>query len=124
MRPLLIDDKVKADLKELAEYAEKNVYSMDDLLDIMNGATDPPGLDKNFTRTIPYEYRVVFTIEDQVKGKFRHLSISVGDRTKLPNPHACEEIIKLLGFESEIYECLINVSEEEGAINILEKING
>lgn len=121
MRPLLIDDNVKSELKSLSEYAMKNQYSLDEMLDRMNNDIEPPGDDKNFFRIIPHEFKVVMTVEEHPSGKFRHVSISVGDRTKMPNPHACEEIVKMLDFDGELYDCVIS-GFEDGVVDIMEKM--
>jgi len=121
MRALLIDDNVKAELKSLTEYAFKNQYSSDKMLDRVNGDVEPPGDDKNFYRIIPNDFKVVFTVETHPVGKFRHASISVGDRTKLPNPHACEEIVKMLDFDGDLSDCRLG-GFEDGAIDIMQEI--
>jgi len=44
------------------------------------------------------EFRTVFSWTKVKTGLFRHLSISVGDRTSLPNPVMVAEIAQLFGF--------------------------
>lgn len=125
MALLVIDDNIRQDLTSLADYAHRNEYSFDDLLDIMNGVMEPPGHDKNFTRIIPVGYKVVFTVEQQPSFKMRHASISTGADGKLPHPVAVQSIIEMLGFNHKLGTDDPNAmvhTDEPGCINILEKI--
>ena len=126
MSILVIDDNTRQDLKNLAAYAENNEYSFDDLLDIMNGAMEPPGHDTNFFCVVPVGYKVCYTIEQQPSFKMRHASISVGGPdNKLPHPVAIQAIIDELGFNTKLGSNDPNTHihlKEPGCINILEKI--
>ena len=62
---IVIDDNVKGSLSKLAEYANNNQYSFDDLLDIKNGDLKPPGDESQFCVEVPVGCKVVFTIEQQ-----------------------------------------------------------
>lgn len=126
MQILVLGDKFKKDLQSLKEHAEKNPYSMDDLLDVMNKSAPIPGDIPEFRRIIPIDIMVVFTIENQVKCDLRHCSISVKKKGVFPNPHIIQEIITELGFKSPLKEC--HVTQDTGcdeAISIIEiiKIN-
>jgi hypothetical protein len=125
VRPLLIDSDLTAQIYSLVEYAEKNPINMDYLLDQKNGEEKPPGDYAEYTRNLPFGYRVVFTIELQPAGKIRHLSMSVNEDGKLPNEFAVQEIMKLIGFKKEIRDCRVHledISPKRKAINVLEII--
>lgn len=123
MRPLIIDEDVKSQIDSLVKYAERNPISMDYLLDQKNGQEPPPGDYSEFTRNLPFGYRVVFTIELQPTGKVRHLSMSVSEDKKLPNEFAVQEIMNLIGFKNELKKCMVSlepISPKREAINVLE----
>jgi hypothetical protein len=125
VRPLLIDSDITDQINSLVAYAEKNIIPMDYLLDQKNGEENPPGDFEEYTRHLPFGYRIVFTIEDQPAGKIRHLSMSVDEDEKLPNEHAVQEIMKLIGFHNPLLKCMVkleNISPARQAINILEVI--
>ena len=125
MRPMIIDDNVKRKMEKLAAYAEAHIFSMDDLLDMVNKEKPPPGLDPNFQVEIPVGYKVVYSIEDQPAGKVRHLSVSVDAKGKLPSIPAVKEIMIMLGFTKEIEQCKVdleNLEEDHSAVNVLEVI--
>lgn len=126
MRALIIDEAIKNTAAAVVKHAEENVFSMDDLLDISNGSAKSVGNRDGFTFEIPMGYKVVYSIENQVKGKLRHLSVSVDTPGKTPHPQAVSEIMKLVGFENDISE-VFNVSLEplDGgitAVNVIEVI--
>lgn len=60
---LVLDETAKERIKEIKQYAENNPYSMDDLLDIKNGAQEPPGNNAFFSCYIPQGFSVVYTME-------------------------------------------------------------
>lgn len=127
MRPFIITETIRAQFEVLKEYAEKHPYSMDDLLDIYNKQKDVAGFDKNLRLELPFGYRIVYSIEEQPKGKVRHLSVSVSTPGKLPNPVVVDEIMNLLGYKYKLAEKKALAKLEEfapghEAINILEFI--
>lgn len=127
MRVLVIGESEKVALGKVKEYAEKNVLSFDDLLDIKNGTEPVVGDRKEHSCIIPQDFRVVYSVEKHPlkngKGfaKIRHTSISVPEEGKLPNVQACEMIIMELGFKNPLQDCILSV-EEGRAINIMEEM--
>ncbi len=126
-RLLIIGPEERDKLQRLKEFAETNPLSMQDLQATIAGTKPPVGDDVRFVVYVPNGYRVVYSIEEQKPGKYRHCSISVSEKGKFPNPIAFNELIKLLGFKYQLLES--NLSEnmpyihlEPNAINILEKM--
>lgn len=125
---MIIGEAEIKELYRLKKYAEENILSFDDLLDIKNGDRPPPGRVKEFGTVIPFEYYVVFTIEEQPQAgvfkKFRHLSVSVGDivtKGVFPSPAAVKGIMGMLGFTTTNLEELYKVYiEQEIAVNVME----
>jgi len=125
VRPLIIDDLVRRCLEGLAEHAEENPLTMDDLLDTYNKQKKPIGDDDMHVVELPFGYRVVYSIEEQPVGKVRHLSMSVNEDKKLPNMEAVKEIMKILGFRNDIQDCYVKLEDyapNRQAINVLEKL--
>ena len=125
MRPLMIDNEYSKKITDLKTFAELNPLTMDDLLDMYNKAKPVAGDTEGYYLYIPMGYKVVFTIEKQVKGDVRHMSMSVKDAKMLPNPFAVEQMLKLLGFKNELINCIIDlepVGDGHQAINVLELI--
>lgn len=121
MSILILDDKSRAEIKRVLDYAEEHVYTMDDLLDIYNKAAEPPGYFPGFNCVIN-DYRIVFTYEMQNPGKMRHISISMANG-KLPTIEAVEIIIKEFGYENPLHDCMISlepISDNQKAVNVIE----
>lgn len=121
LRPLIIDDEVRSQLASLVRHAEKNVFSMDDLLDIYNGRMTPAGDMEGFSRNLPFGYRVVYSIEEQPAGRIGHLSVSVDEDDKLPNVTVVKEIMKLVGFTRELEDSVVwmeHTAPNRQAVNV------
>lgn len=124
MSVLIIDEAAKERIKEVKEYAERNHYSIDDLLDIKNGAQEPPGDNGFYSCHLMTGYRVVYTIEHQPSiGLVRHMSISLNEQ--LPSVPSVKLIMDEFGFESQLEECytFIENTPTGKAINVLEVYN-
>lgn len=125
MRVLLIDDSIRAKIKTLIDYAEKNPFSMDELLDTHNKELAPAGDMDGFSLQIPMGYMVVYSIEKQPMGKVRHLSVSVGTENKMPSQESVQMIMEEFGFKNKLLNCSVSIEEVspvKKAINILERI--
>lgn len=123
LRPLIIDTELQDQIRSLVEYAEKNPITMDYLLDQKNGEEPPPGDFSEYSRNLPFGYRIVFTIELQPAGKVKHLSMSVDEDDKLPNEYTVQEIMRLIGFKNELRKCRValeDISPKRKAVNVLE----
>lgn len=122
LRPFVIDAKIKEKLTKLKEYAEAHPISLDDLLNKRVVAGDH----EEFTVKLPFGYRVVYSLEKQNIGDVRHLSMSVNQDKKLPNPRSVNEVMKMLGFTKPLEGSIVkmeNISPTRQAINVLEIIN-
>lgn len=120
---LVMGDEEKQKLEDLKAYAEEHPLTMDDLLDIMHGAP-APGDRPEYTCLIPFDYKVVFTIEPNARQvPIRHLSISVKAKGRLPLPEACQMIMVHLGFQNRIDSGRCKVEyERDIAISIAELV--
>ena len=101
LRPFIIDDEIRASFEKLSTYAEDNPFTMDDILDIMNGDGKTAGNIPEHILNLPFGYRVVYSIEEQLQ-KIKHLSISVDEVGALPNIEAIKQIMLLLDFKEEL----------------------
>lgn len=125
VRPMILGAEELGRLKELKEYAEANPWTINYQLDANNGQRSGPGLIDEYQCSIPLGYKVVFTIEANPAGMVRHLSMSVKDGDRLPNPGGAKMIMHILGFKQPLMNCKISVEDllDGGqAINIGELI--
>jgi hypothetical protein len=126
MDVLIIDGEAKLKLQALIAHAEKNVFSMDDLLDVHNKDMLCAGdLGSDFSCEIPRGYKVVFSLEDQPAGRVRHLSVSVNRPGLCPSPQAVQAIMEEIGFQHNILQCQVKlekVNKQTHAVNVWEVI--
>jgi len=125
MSILFMGPEERESLRTLKEYAEANPISLDDLLDQMNGERKPVGSMQEYTRHIPVNYKVVFSIEEQPKADIRHCSVSCNGNT--PSIEAMEWILKELGYRYDFQSGQSKVYTEDlgnggKAINVMEII--
>lgn len=121
MRPLILDNVTVDRLQELAAYADKNRYTVDEILDVKAGRMITPGEQKEFVCFINFGFKVVYTVEEQNENVLRHLSVRVDKPGVLPSEIAVEEIMKIIGFTGGLRNCYGSVEEMDNdflAINI------
>jgi hypothetical protein len=126
MKIEIIDYDLEGEIKKLVAFAEENPFSMDDILDVMNGHEPPAGDREGHFFITPFGLKVVYSIENQLVSKIRHLSVS--DRSKecsFPSPLIVREIMRLIGFENILERCRIDIEKfngTQGAVNVWERI--
>ena len=123
MNVLFMGSEEQKSLRDLKEYAEANPVSLDDLLDQMNKERKPVGSMQEYTRHIPVNYKVVFSIEEQPKADVRHCSVSCDDKS--PSIEAMKWILKELGYRYDFQSGQAKVYMEElpggkKAMNVIE----
>lgn len=130
MTPLLVDDEVKAAIKQVVDYAEQHRIDIIELKRLIEEKTFV-GDDPLRSLIIPYGFRCVFSIEEQSFGWTRHLSVSVvnvdGERYsqkkgRFPNERAVRMIMDEFGMTKPFESCHIYLDEAKvnGSINIIE----
>jgi hypothetical protein len=131
IRILQIDEKAKEAILKLKTYAENHKVNLEIIKQMASGIKQPVGDDSNFSCYLHDGFRIVYSIEEQPAGLFRHISISIDDLEKLPNVFATETIINEFGFKGTISNCDSVWIEENvpvitvgfvKAINLIQKI--
>ena len=127
MRPLVIGKDEREAIAKVVAHAKANVITRRDVLAAMEGVGEAPGDREGFSCEIPMGFRAVFSVEDQPSGMVRHLSVSVDQKDKCPNPHAVQLLAVEFGFDGEIMDGSAMVWTEEigpgrTAINVAQRI--
>lgn len=125
MEVLIFDKRAEEKIKQLRQYAERHVWTEDDIKAVINGQKPPAGDTIAFEIILDIGHRIVFTVEQRLEGRYRHISLSVDTPGKLPSFGAVQEIIKLFGFKNDLLEKINTVYLEDcpdgqQAVNILE----
>lgn len=121
MRPMLIGPDEKLAIEALIERAENSPFTIDDLLDMKNGAMAIAGDMGPFTIDIPFGYKVVFSHEQQPAGLVKHLSVSVPVVDKLPSRDSVVALMAEFGYKKPLQDTNIWLEQLEGgygAVNV------
>jgi hypothetical protein len=124
-RLFVVDEKLKEDIKKMVEFAEANPFSFDECLDVYNRQALPAGAREGHYIETSFGIRIVYSIEQQPPGDIRHLSVGIDKDEAFPNPVIVEEIMKLIGFESDLNSCKVDLEKytpTRGAVSVREVI--
>jgi hypothetical protein len=124
MRALIIDKEAKSSIRQLINHALERKIDFDTLQRIVNHKLPPVGNSPEYSCKLQDGFRVVFSIEQQPdKNWYRHISISINDRTKLPSVEAVQTIMTEFEFEGEITDCQLWIEKNSipPAINLLQE---
>jgi hypothetical protein len=124
MKVEIIDYDLDSELKKLADFAEKNPFSMDDILDVYNRTEPAAGDREGYFFITPFGMKVVYSIEHQVKN-IRHLSVSMLIDYALPPISITKMVMKVIGFKNKLEECQVemeDISDKRRAVNVWEII--
>ena len=128
MRALIIDGEALVAIAKVIEHAEANVVTRRRLLAAVEGLGSPVGDEEGHVCYLRDGYRVAFSIEDQIVGMARHISVSVPEGKDYPNPRAISVIMNQFGFkETDLTKKLsglitVWLEEEVRAVNVIEII--
>ncbi|MHA1169476.1 MAG: hypothetical protein ACTSRU_16745 [Candidatus Hodarchaeales archaeon] len=123
-RKLYIDSAAKKEVQRVVDYAESHVVSHSVLEAMVAGQVAPVGDKRGHVCTVPRNYRIVYSIEEQAIGLCRHLSVSLTQTKHVPGKAALNEILKLFGFDGDIRDCHVWVEELEhvNAVNFVQPL--
>lgn len=126
MRVLYINEDVKTEIARLIKHAKANKLNIDKIRRISEGLLPPIGDDHEFSCKIEHGYRIVFSIEQHNDKKwYRHMSVSVNERTKLPSIPAVELLMTEFEFVGKVTDC-DNVWVEQNiapmAVNVIQEL--
>lgn len=124
MSVLIINSNVIKSVETVKDYATKNPMKVDELKSVLINRTSPVGDRPQHVIVIPNDFRVVYSIEEQVDAEmYHHLSISLINKEKsLPSVSAVEEIMNLFDMGKNIKNCRKIWVENNNAVNILKNI--
>jgi hypothetical protein len=118
IRALIIDSNAKAGATRVLEYSTRpeNLY-------IPGAKSKVPGDDPGHVLQLG-DYRIVFSLtKDPELGVFKHLSISVPDPNRFPNPLVVEEVISLFSFVGGLKNSMVDVNKKEGCIVVAQPLS-
>lgn len=117
LRILIIGPEEKARAKEMVAFSSQpeNIYHPGPGAKIPG---DRPEHVAHFN-----DFRCVFSWTAVKSGVYRHLSVSVGDPTRLPNPVMVEEVSRLFGFTKSYADWQVEIDHSHGAVIIAQRVD-
>lgn len=124
MSVLIIDPDVIKSVNKVKDYAIKHPMNVDEMKSVILNKASPVGDRPNHSVIIPKDFRVVYSVEEQIDAEmYHHLSISLINKEKsLPSIPAVEEIMNLFGMGTNLKNCRKIWIENDVAVNILKNI--
>ena len=124
MRPLLIGPEQVARVAQVKAHAEANVVAFARIYRMAHGL-EAPYYSPEILVEIPFGFRVVYGVEEQELGVFRHLSVSVDGEDRWPNPVSVEALLTLFGMPPlekccYIYTQPLMGAERRNVVNVLD----
>lgn len=118
IRPLVLSAEVNDDIARLIQYAKRNVFSLDELKRMIKTGSRI-GDEKDYAISIPFGYRVVYSLEEQVFGLTHHLSMSVDEIGALPSIIAVQTMTQKFGFPLQLLGGCLLETENNRAIRVM-----
>ena len=117
LRVLIIGPEEKARAKEIATFSAQpeNIYQP-------GPGSAPPGDRREHVAQF-WDFRCVFSWTRVQSGTYRHLSVSVGDPTRLPNPVMVDEISRLFGFTGTYSNWNVEIDRQMGVAIITQRVD-
>lgn len=113
---LVINDDVRARAAAITKFAvrKENVYRPGPTAKI-------PGDNPQYVLATG-SYRAVFSVTEHPQEKilYKHLSISVLGKGRLPSTEAVSDILPLFGFTGTLSDCMINFKPEENCVVVIQ----
>jgi hypothetical protein len=121
LRPLVIDDAVKARIAEIVAYADAHPYYPDSDAPV-------PGDNPKYRATFS-TYRCVYTKTVKQGVAFRHFSISVPEKDMMPNPIIAFTLAQEFGFTgwdghtiAAVEGWVVGPNSEENCITFVQRL--
>jgi len=121
LRPLVIDERAISEAARVVGYAKDRPHHP--------GLDPTPGDNPNFVAHLD-TYRVVFTF-DRYEGRlYRHVSVSIPEDGKYPNPIAVFHIAELFGFtgyktlraHTPAQDWMVDLNEGEQSVHVIQEV--
>jgi hypothetical protein len=114
-----VDKDFHKKLKNLADFAESNPFSTNELIQMHNGNSKKVGNIEGFFLWAPLNTKIVYCIENDGSKDIRFLSVSFMDARVRPPIQFVQKIMEMIGFDSPITECTVGFEEVNGKENIV-----
>ena len=105
MRFLTFDENLKRQIVNVVDYASRNIYSVDHLLDMKNGQMTVPGQMPEHLVMVPIARWVCYYLVDHPQhGRSHYFQIKSDVSGNLPDKPEVEQIVREFGIENTLLD--------------------
>jgi hypothetical protein len=120
MSAFAFDNFIKKEIRKVIDYANDNIYQLDDILDMMNGQMDNPGTKPEHQVLVPIGRLICYYLVDHPnKGRCHYFQIKPDVSGEYPDRPTIEYIMKEFGIEKPLLDEHIKIDEKYADTNII-----
>jgi hypothetical protein len=123
MSVLAFDESVKREIKKVVDYANLNIYKLDDILDMWNKQRITPSEIPEHLACVPFRMICYFLVDHPNKGRCHYFHIEPDAWGILPDKAELEYIMKEFGIENTLFDMHITIDEKNKVTNIILPFN-
>jgi hypothetical protein len=113
-------DNERQYIKRLVDFANHNIFQLDDVLDMMNNEIATPGEDSRHTVVVGHGRWICYFIVDHPnKGRCHYFQIKSGFPAPPPDKEELDYIVKEFGIQKTLLEKHISVDNEKAMVSIV-----
>lgn len=120
MSVLAFDENIRQQIRNVADYANLNIYQLDDILDMMNDQMAVSGERPEHLVLVPIGRWICYYLVDHPEhGRCHYFQIKPDASGKLPDKHTIEYIVKEFGIESPLLDKHISIDKMEAETKVI-----
>lgn len=120
MSVFAFDNFIRQEIRKVIEYANDNIYQLDDLLDMMNDQMDTPGTKLEHQVLVPIGRWICYYLVDHPnKGRCHYFQIKPDVSGQFPDRPTLEYIVKEFGIKRLLLDEHITIDDKYADTNII-----
>jgi len=114
------DNFIRKKIRKAIEYANDNIYQLDDILDMMNAQIDNPGTKPEHQVLVPIGRWICYYLVDHPnKGRCHYFQIKPDASGQFPDRSTLEYIVKEFGIELPLLDEHIKIDEKYADTHVI-----
>lgn len=120
MSVFAFDYFIRQKIRKVIDYANDNIYQLDDILDMMNNQMEYPGTNPEHQVLIPIgRFICYYLVDHPIKGRCHYFQIKPDASGQFPDRKSLEYIVKEFGIEKPLLDEHINIDKKFSETNII-----
>lgn len=124
MNTFAFDENIRRQIKTIVDYANHNIYELDDMLDMMNGQMAVPEENPEHFILVPFGRWICYYLVEHPKyGRCHYFNLKPDATGRLPDKSSMEYLLKEFGIESPLLDKHITINKTGTEIKIVLPVN-